>query len=300
MDDDDHMPFTPLQLPFLRVIFSGRPMVHVFFIISGFALSYKPLRLIRARDYDGVHRTLASSVFRRGFRLFMPTIASTFLVLVTIRAGWRDQPLPTLWEQLVDWSHAIWKITDSWNWDMVQGLPYDPHLWTIPVEMAMSMLLFAVLTGLSRVKTWVRLATLPCIMAYSLQSGHWAAFEFLAGMGLAEVTLIEDAQHERAAITVEIKQGSDLEGGTDSITTTQMPSVPTSIPRRIFQLFLVVNVVFALFVAGWPNKNGDKTPGISLLWRNTMEPFLGMGGPLVSFPCTSAGSALRCIFVTAP
>lgn len=48
----EKVPSSPLQLPFLRVIYSGRPMVHVFFVISGFVLSKKPLQLARARDYD--------------------------------------------------------------------------------------------------------------------------------------------------------------------------------------------------------------------------------------------------------
>src|SRR4051794_14591073 len=35
-----------IQLPFARLIFSGRPMVHIFFVISGFVLSYKPIKAI--------------------------------------------------------------------------------------------------------------------------------------------------------------------------------------------------------------------------------------------------------------
>ncbi|KAM0275060.1 hypothetical protein ACHAQH_007621 [Verticillium albo-atrum] len=311
MADDDHMPFTPLQLPFIRVILCGRPMVHVFFIISGFALSYKPLRLIRAGDYESLHRTLFSSVFRRGFRLFLPTTASTFIIFITICLGWRDRALPTLWGRLVDWSDAVWKITSSWHWDLLQGLPYDPHLWTIPIEMAMSMFLFTVLTGLSRVKTYVRLAAVPLIMAYSLKCGHWAAFEFLAGMGIAEVTLIEDAHRKRIAAVMEIKEKPDLEEAPAANTTAPVSSEWHSKTRRLFELFLHVNLVFALFIAGWPNNNGEKTPGISRLWPNTMEPFLGMGGPLVSFPWYSLGALqiiialqqmepLQRIFLTTP
>lgn len=48
----EKVPSAPLQLPFVRVVYAGRPMVHIFFVISGFVLSKKPLELARAYDYD--------------------------------------------------------------------------------------------------------------------------------------------------------------------------------------------------------------------------------------------------------
>ncbi len=36
-----------LQLPIVRLLYSGVPMVALFFIISGYALSYKPVLLIQ-------------------------------------------------------------------------------------------------------------------------------------------------------------------------------------------------------------------------------------------------------------
>lgn len=41
-----------MQLPFIRVLFAGRGFVHVFFVVSGFALSLKPIRLARAHKYE--------------------------------------------------------------------------------------------------------------------------------------------------------------------------------------------------------------------------------------------------------
>ncbi|KAA8573717.1 hypothetical protein EYC84_005286 [Monilinia fructicola] len=48
---DDPVPSSFMQLPFFRVLYSGRPMVHIFFVISGFVLSLKPLKLARAHNY---------------------------------------------------------------------------------------------------------------------------------------------------------------------------------------------------------------------------------------------------------
>ncbi|KAL2882051.1 hypothetical protein SGCOL_002309 [Colletotrichum sp. CLE4] len=284
-DENDHVASSPLQLPFLRVIFSGRPMVHIFFIISGFVLSLKSLKQARKHDYDGLHRTLSSSVFRRGFRLFLPTTASTFMILIMIRLGMMGQPLPTLWEQLVDWKNPVWRITFSWQWDITQILPYDVHLWTIPIEFSHSLLLFVVLTGVSRMKTYLRLASVFSIMIYCLKCGHWAGFEFLGGMFLAEVGLIEEARQERKAAALQNKEASDMESSTAS-----SDSSSTSLAVRVFKTFLVGNLIFALFVAGWPNQKADITPGMSPLWHNTMEPFFTMGGDLVSFPWYALGA----------
>jgi peptidoglycan/LPS O-acetylase OafA/YrhL len=298
-DENDAVASSPLQLPFVRIIYSGRPMVHIFFVISGFVLSHKPLKLLRKQDYNNLHKTLASSVFRRGFRLFLPTTASTFIIMILIRLGLMGQPLPTLWEQLRDWLDAVWRITFSWNWDITQFLPYDIHLWTIPIEMSHSMLLFITLTGLSRMKTYLRLAALFGIMIYCLKCGHWAAFEFLGGMGIAEVGMIQEKRKERAVAAEQEKEAAleDIEamnGGSASNSDKEVGSdaakSPTSAAKRAFQVFLVVNLVFALFVAGWPNNDAPITPGISVLWRNTMEPFKGMGGDLVSFPWYALGS----------
>ncbi|KAK2002625.1 acyltransferase [Colletotrichum falcatum] len=283
-DERDPAASSPLQLPFLRVIYSGRPMVHIFFVISGFVLSLKSLKQARKHDYDGLHRTLSSSVFRRGFRLFLPTAASTFIIMVMIRLGWTGKPLPTLWEQLVDWKDAVWRITFSWQWDITQFLPYDVHLWTIPIEFSHSLLLFVVLTGVSRMKTYLRLASVFAIMVYCLKCGHWAGFEFLGGMGLAEIGLIQEARRERATAALHDKEASDMD--------TSVASDPTSssMATRLFKTFLVGNLIFALFVAGWPNQKADTAPGFAPLWHHTMEPFFTMGGDLVSFPWYALGA----------
>jgi peptidoglycan/LPS O-acetylase OafA/YrhL len=41
-----------LQLPVLRLLYSGEAMVAIFFVISGYALSLKALKLIRKSSYD--------------------------------------------------------------------------------------------------------------------------------------------------------------------------------------------------------------------------------------------------------
>ncbi|RDW88369.1 hypothetical protein BP6252_00401 [Coleophoma cylindrospora] len=269
--EDDNVASSPLQLPFLRVLYHGRIMVHIFFVISGFVLSYKPLKLTRKRDYVNLHTTLSSSIFRRGLRLFLPTTMSTFMVMLFIRFGWIGTPMPTFWAQFWDWTNAVWRITYSWNWDITQNLPYDVHLWTIPIEMGHSLLLFVTICGLSRCKTWLRLFFLSSIMLYCLKCQHWAAFEFLGGALIAEVGLIQDARAERDAN----KEAADLEPAAAS---------------KGWQVFWMINFVIALFIAGWPNNGADRTPGFRYLVPLTPDPFFSTGGDVISFFWYALGS----------
>lgn len=50
-----------LQLPIIRLLHNGEGMVAIFFVVSGYALSYKALKLIRKRD----SATLRKSIYLR-------------------------------------------------------------------------------------------------------------------------------------------------------------------------------------------------------------------------------------------
>lgn len=89
-EDKSHS--SPLQLPFIRAFINGPPWVHVFFVISGFVLSLKPLRLARAHNYAELRTTLSSSVFRRGLRLYLPCVASTLVSFWFMHNNWGFPP----------------------------------------------------------------------------------------------------------------------------------------------------------------------------------------------------------------
>ncbi|KAM0334431.1 hypothetical protein ACHAQA_001457 [Verticillium albo-atrum] len=272
---------SPLQLPFLRVIYAGKPMVHIFFVISGFVLAYKPLRQIRARQFDALQKTLASSVFRRGFRLFLPTLVSTFAIMFLRYYGLiPKKSKPTLYEQFGQWQNEVNKLFGMvWQWDASRTPDYDSHLWTIPIEMSFSMLLFIVIMGLSRVKTYVRLAGVVGIASYCLRQGHYAGWEFMAGVVLAEIQLIQDARKARQSEKVYNKEAVDMEVGTAGVPVSSPSSATRGgrIAKLLFQAFLVMNLVFALYVAGWPREKWEETPFIAMLLRHTPEPYRGRG-----------------------
>ncbi|KAB5578291.1 acyltransferase 3 [Coniochaeta sp. 2T2.1] len=262
----DGSPSSWLQLPFIRIIFSGRPMVHIFFVISGFVLSHKPLKAIHSRDLSGCFTILSSSAFRRPIRLFGPCIVSTFLIMLMIQLGWLYAPLPTLTEQFWAWKNAVFhSITWPWAWDFDLRPGYDIHLWTIPIEFAHSMLLFLVILMLSRVRQLVRQGLTVCLAVYFLCCGKWAAFEFIAGLFLAECHLLQSSSSK-------LWESSDP--------TTIYPHPPPLLGSLAWTTLHSLILLTALFIGGWPNFAADLTPGIRFFHFLTPEPFFSAMDPL--------------------
>jgi len=75
VSSDSHI----FRLPILRLPCTGPAMVDIFFVISGYALSCRPLSLIRTSDFTRFSESLSSAVFRRAIRLYAPVVFLTFL-----------------------------------------------------------------------------------------------------------------------------------------------------------------------------------------------------------------------------
>lgn len=71
-----------IQLPILRLLTTGDAMVSIFFGISGFALSYKSVKLMRKNPYpyQELLKSLGSSIARRYCRLMLPIIVMFAIV----------------------------------------------------------------------------------------------------------------------------------------------------------------------------------------------------------------------------
>ena len=278
VDTTETRPSSLIQLPFIRVIYSGRPMVHVFFVISGFVLSKKPLKLARARKYGDLHTTISSSIFRRGLRLFLPAVASTFIVLLLIRTGWsQQQPVDGgFFAQVWDWMGVVFRITQGWDLDNMQQFRYDVHTWSLPVEMSMSMLLFVTITGLSRCKSSTRLGLMVVVMLYCFLSNHWAPVEFLGGAFIAEVDLIEEDKdsHSPSCIgSTGLEECVNDQIALDSNSTLLTVQKSPKWRGIALPLFWCSQIVVALFICGWPNQNVHQAPGLAWLAKHTPEPY---------------------------
>lgn len=256
---------TFLQRPFFRVLYSGRPMVHIFFVISGFVLSYKPLKMVRARDLEACWTALASSALRRPFRLFGPCVVSTAIIGVLIQMRFLFKPLPTNYKQFWAWIDAVFhQITWPWAWDFDLRPAFDIHLWSIPIEYVHSMLLFLTILMLSRLRPQVRTAAMFLLLAYVVACGKWAAMEFYAGMILADIHIarLADARSKQH----------------ESVTEPQPTSSPGTLPRVIENpaLHYAIHIsllTFALYTQGWPNFDAHRSPVIQWLYKHTPSSF---------------------------
>jgi peptidoglycan/LPS O-acetylase OafA/YrhL len=269
-------PSSPLQLPFIRVIYSARPMVHIFFIISGYVLALKPLKQVHTKQYAALSSTLSSSVFRRGIRLFIPSFITLFVMALTVYYGIADSryasAFMTLYYQLSDWQETCWRLLwASWAInDISYPAPvYNPALWTIPVEFSQSLLLFIAILGLSRCVTQARLFILAGVMAFCFYSGELYSLEFLGGMFIAEVTILQD----RSLLSPTLSP-TDL----PKFTFDDIPircTKASTIKKRLVQGFWIGNVVCGLFIASWTNSHVSGVWGLRVLDAHTPEPYEG-------------------------
>ncbi|KAJ0122332.1 hard surface induced protein 3 [Diaporthe amygdali] len=213
-----------LKLPIIRLFISGPPHVAIFFVVSGYAISYKALKLAHQGRFAEVGSTLASSFFRRHPRLFMPAVFVTFASALMTQMGWYDlQGLPgvaiptrepphagSFREQMV---HFVW--TEILNTDPIgqehprSGVPravenpYDANQWTLPIEFNTSMVVFMFLAAFSRVKNRVRMTFAFVLTVYfEYFWSYWALFLFLAGMLICDVHFEIDNMRAQSAKTM--------------------------------------------------------------------------------------------------
>lgn len=140
-----------LRLPLIRFFYNGHFMVAIFFVLSGYALSYKPVKQIRKQETQPLLEGLASSVFRRWMRLFLPCFVSTLMIVALLRLGAYDwtrgiaydqarltfhrerhaERYETLGKQMWAWTTAFFAFANPFT---ARDMPMDPHLWTISIE----------------------------------------------------------------------------------------------------------------------------------------------------------------------
>ncbi|KFH40324.1 hypothetical protein ACRE_090070 [Hapsidospora chrysogenum ATCC 11550] len=261
-----------LKLPFLRLWYQGPAAVCVFFVISGYALCYKPLKLARSRNLESFSTTLGSLVFRRWFRLFLPPIISTFSIFCLLRLGAFEstrafatdrtyhknimEKHPKRWEngydQFWDWFWQMFRFIHVWDWAPHGGsTSYDVHLWTIPIEYRCSLYLFLVLMATVRLQTRFRLLTVLTVAWFTYRNSRWEFTLFLGGLVIAELDHIRGAHNPTPTLPLEEKQTRG------------------SFPR-LKALFWNLVSILALYLLGQPDARGAETPG--WVWLTSLIP----------------------------
>ncbi|KAL1837151.1 hypothetical protein VTJ49DRAFT_4197 [Mycothermus thermophilus] len=184
-----------ITLPYVRNFFIGGHMaVAVFYVISGYVLSVKPLALIHDGEYLRLFDNLASAFFRRWFRLFIPLIATTFTTVTLWSIFGVFNPhyelkstlSEELWNWYVEFKNFSFVFKDGWLWPS-----YNAHLWSIPYEMRGSIVIFTACLALARATHKARLLSLVVLTWYFLYvvDGYYCAM-FTTGMLQCELDLL--------------------------------------------------------------------------------------------------------------
>ncbi|KAF8856883.1 hypothetical protein BDZ45DRAFT_803789 [Acephala macrosclerotiorum] len=190
-----------LQLPIIRVFFSGHAAVACFFVVSGYALSYSALTKIRKEKKMEAFETLSSSTFRRCMRLYLPCAAATLIcMLLSYNDLFTQDPLfwdtlppqlPTFNLQFRDW----WNHQKDFMYPFifVEGVPYSPpyngHLWTIPLEVRGSWVTYGTVLASANLSPVWRMAFLIAWDSYLWYMGKWDLFLFVSGILIANMDI---------------------------------------------------------------------------------------------------------------
>lgn len=192
------------RLPLFRPLYhSGNAMVCVFFVISGYVLSVKSLRLLRENNNnnskEAFYESMTSSIFRRYMRLYLPAMISTLISFVLVclaieGTGPTGIPpnLPTVSAQFENYMRENIRFMNIFNYpsSMVgTAHRYSNVIWTIPVEFIGSMIIYLLLLGTASLSRGLRNNIIFAVAMVALLSGHWEILCFAAGTLLADFDL---------------------------------------------------------------------------------------------------------------
>ncbi|KAN0108784.1 Acyltransferase 3 [Hyaloscypha variabilis] len=206
--DQNHL----LQFPMIRTFLaSGCTAVSLFFVISGYVLTQRSIRSIRERAPKQVYPAVASSIFRRGFRLYLPVIIVTFCEMITIRFGLCPSfnglldfvciQEANLAAQFMDWlkeTTLLFNPFHMYNFSggVIKYPKYEGVVWTIPIEYYGSLLCFILLFLLAPVAAnYLRMGFVAIIAVICMLVGSWHFSCFLAGMFIADYNLGQEGSN---------------------------------------------------------------------------------------------------------
>lgn len=183
-------------LPIVRTFFTGGHFaVALFFVISGYVLSAKPLALLYAGEYSELGSNIGSALFRRWIRLHLPIIVVTFLYMTSWHAFgvWTISPehKPTYREELWNWYAEFKKFSFVFRTGGEAWFTYNFPTWSIPVEFRGSIVVYTSLMAFARATRNARLLCQIGLMYYFFYIvDGWFCAMFVAGMFLAELDVL--------------------------------------------------------------------------------------------------------------
>lgn len=187
-------PWELWRLPYLRIFWcSGHTQVGIFFVLSGFVLSWSSLSSIREGRHEKFVMSLGSAAFRRWMRLFMPCFLISFLSLIQFYTALIELPITQESNFALQFLDYLWECErfanpfhmERTNWEVLHK--YNATMWTMPVEWAGSLIVFMVLLMVSRIRNYTRRTIiLVLVPIYSCLSAKWNYWLFTTGILLAD------------------------------------------------------------------------------------------------------------------
>jgi len=172
----------------------GHWAVAIFFVLSGYVLSLKPLKLIHAGQFVSLHENISSALFRRWLRLMLPIFITTFISMVICHV--LDFKVPfhrekTLLSEIWQWYLDIKNFTFIFTTGDGYNFLYNPHSWSIPIEMRGSIGIYTTLMAVSRLTRKNRLMVFGILMFYYMYVADGAYFAmFTAGTFLCDMEML--------------------------------------------------------------------------------------------------------------
>ncbi|KAI1138417.1 acyltransferase family-domain-containing protein [Hypoxylon sp. FL0543] len=180
----------------IRTFFTGgHYAVSTFFVISGYVLSAKPLSFIQNQQYTKLGDNVASALFRRWLRLYLPLIVVTFLYMTSWHTFgiWavNAQPENTWKDELRSWYYEFKNFSFLYNQGGDPWFSYQFHSWSIQIEFKGSVVIYSCLLALSRLTRNARLwCQLFLIIYFMYVADGWYAAMFVSGMLLCDLDLL--------------------------------------------------------------------------------------------------------------
>ena len=184
-------------LPFIRILFSGGHLaVAVFFVISGYVLSAKPLTYVQSREPGQLADNVGSALFRRWVRLFLPVLATTFIWMTSWHVfGIRnhnpiaDAPESTYFDEVWKWYCDFKNYSFIFHGEILNK--YNDHTWSIPLEFRGSIVVYTSVLAFARCRTSLRLCLYGVLIFYFLYIvDGWFCGLFAVGMLLSDIDLL--------------------------------------------------------------------------------------------------------------
>ncbi|KAF4551544.1 Hypothetical protein D9617_13g100450 [Elsinoe fawcettii] len=177
-------------------LWAGKPGVLLFFVISGYALSHG---FMSKTEAEIILPKLASSIFRRYLRLFLPVFLATFLTMICVATGIVPHesmlsPLESSFGRLfMHWLQTSFELANPFS--PVAGYHtahvwFGFQMWTIPVEFRGSMILFLYLAMSYRLSKAKRLSLIAIATPalYYWDAVYVSLFMFGSALALTEPT----------------------------------------------------------------------------------------------------------------